>query len=150
MYFVQVKRKREVNIHQALQILCLWIINFSMGSGMGGLSDPEEGDFDIQNLFVDQGENVENCGDSGRHTLEETKGTYDCNNPLMNADDFVMTASVDEGALSQQRLLNDQREVNRVKKSTDLVVDIGLGPLVGLGDGPNLPSVVLGCGSDPI
>lgn len=93
-YVFRPGEKEEGSEHSSSSSDSLSLDNFSMGSGMGGLSDPEEGDFDIQNLFVDQGANVENCGDSGRHTLLETKGTYDCNNPLMNADDFVMTASV--------------------------------------------------------
>lgn len=40
--------------------------------------------------------------------------------------------------------------LNNVEKSIDLVVDIGLGPIKDVGEGPSIPLATMGCDSDSI
>lgn len=98
-FVFQTTRKVVVSESSSTSSDSLSLDNFSLGSGLGDLSDPGEVDFDLQNLFVVQRINVGNGDECGRRNSEVVEGTCDCTSQPLIRENISKSVSVEAGTV---------------------------------------------------
>lgn len=149
-FTVRSNRKEVDNDSLSNSLDLLSLGNFSMGSEFRDLNDSSEGEYDIQNLFEDQGVGVLNNENELRLVMGGKAGE---NVPIIEPiiDNEVHAAvPLEDGEIPVNEELNVQRVITAVDNSIDLVVDLRFSPLNGVGLSRILNPVRQESGSDPI
>lgn len=125
----QSSRKEADNDSSSSSSVSLSLGNFSMGSELEGSFDFSEEEYELQNLFEDQGVGELNVDDGSRLVLS---GKVGGNVPIIESSTALKTQAsepLEDGEIPNNGILYGQRELHVVDNSTDLVVDLRFSPL---------------------